>query len=401
MSSGRLRSHHLWLPTILLLLLFGLSLSACGDSTSGTTATPTKTPTAGPDDLPIATDTPGAPASPQSTPTATLPPPPKVLPTVDDPTLIGNGTLPDNVAPFTALEVPDPSVLEHMAVAVKISNSPIVRPQSGLSTADIVIEHLAEGGITRFTAVYHSQDAERIGSVRSARLIDLEIPVLFDSFLVYSGASGEVTRLLDSSDFADTTLSDVRGDPGFYRLEVPGRAYDHTLFTDTQLLWQIAESQNWTDPPRQRGWVWSHELPEDVDPATTVEIPYSEEYSDVQYLYNSDPGLYQRSILGKPHLEELTGEQLTAANVVVLYVHHVDTLITEDVLGSKSMEIQLWGQGPMQLFRDGVAKEGIWLRPNRDAPLLFVDGNFKPIPLKPGNTWIQIVPLDMDVTFGE
>ena len=88
----------------------------------------------------------------------------------------------------------DPALLERMPAAVKISNSPIARPQSGLSKADVVIEHLAEGDITRFTAIFHSQDAERIGSVRSARLIDLEIPVLFDAFLVYSGANGEVNR---------------------------------------------------------------------------------------------------------------------------------------------------------------------------------------------------------------
>ena len=138
-----------------------------------------------------------------------------------------------------------------------------------------------------------------------------------------------------------------------------------------------------------------------MQPAKTIEIPYSAEYSDVRYEYDPQTGLYRRFILGEPHLEELTGEQLAPANVVVLYANHVETLIVEDILGSKSVEIQLWGRGRMQLFRDGVVKEGIWLRPNREDPLLFVDGNFQPIPLKPGKTWIQVVPLDMDVTVGE
>ncbi len=285
-----------------------------------------------------------------------------------------------------------------MPAAVKISNSPVVRPQSGLSRADVVVEHLAEGGITRFTAIYHSQDAERIGSVRSARLIDLELPVLFDAFLAYSGASGEVSRLLESSDIAERTLSDWREDPGFFRLQIPGRAYDHTLFTDTELLWQVAAAKGWTVQPRYRGWTWSDEPPPGAQPARTVVIPYSEEYSDVRYLYDPSLGAYKRWVVGEPHIDDLTQEQLSTPNVVVLYVNHVDTLIPEDVLGSKSKEIQLWGQGRAQLFRDGMVTEGAWVRPGREDPLLFVDGDGQPIPLQPGPVWLQIVPLDMAVT---
>lgn len=306
--------------------------------------------------------------------------------------------LPPGVSPFTGLKVSDPRVLDRMPAAVKISNSPIVRPQSGLSRADVVVEHLAEGGITRFTAIYHSQEAERIGSVRSARLIDLELPVLFDAFLVYSGASGEVSRLLDSSDFSDRTVSDWREDPGFFRLQIPGRAYDHTLFTDTELLWQVAEAKGWTRPPRFRGWTWSDEPLPGAQLARTVEIPYSHEYSDVRYAYDPGLGVYKRWVIGEPHMDDLTQEQLSTPNVVVLYVNHVDTLIPEDVLGSKSKEIQLWGQGRAQLFRDGMMTDGAWIRPNREDPLLFVDAEGQPIPLKPGKVWIEIVPLDMSVS---
>ncbi len=333
--------------------------------------------------------------------TATSMPAPTALPTptIDLSAVVGDLSLPAGVSPFTGLLVDDPALLERMPAAVKISNSPIARPQSGLSQADVVIEHLAEGDITRFTAIYHSQDAERIGSVRSARLIDLEIPVLFDAFLVYSGATGEVNRLIESSDFADRTLSDERDDPGFYRLDIPGRAYEHTLFTDSELLQQYAVDQGWTTPPRYRGWQWSDRPPRLAQRARSITIPYSAEYSNVTYQYDSAQNAYRRSMLDEPHMDNLTGEQLTADNIVVLYVNHVPTLIVEDALGSKSVEIQLWEQGRMQLFRDGTIQEGIWLRPQREDPLLFVDEAMQPLALKPGNIWIQIVPLDMDVTY--
>ncbi len=379
-------------PCVALVLML-LLVSACRSDRPQATAASVM-----PSNPPVAT-TVAEPGSPEVTATSTPLAEAQATPTVDLDALVGDLILPAGVSPFTGLPVDDPALLERMPAAVKISNSPIARPQSGLSQADVVIEHLAEGDITRFTAIFHSQDADRIGSVRSARLIDLEIPVLFDAFLVYSGAAGEVNRMIESSDFSDRTLSDERKDPGFYRLDIPGRAYEHTLFTDSELLQQYAVDQGWTTPPRYRGWQWSERPPRLAERARSITIPYSAEYSDVTYQYDPALGAYRRSILGEPHMDDLTGEQLTADNVAVLYVNHVPTLIVEDALGSTSVELQLWEQGRMQLFRDGVVQEGLWLRPQRQDPLLFVDEAMQPLALKPGNTWIQIVPLGMDVTY--
>ena len=371
------------------LFLIGLVLAACGGEK---TITPEQVTT---------------PSAPAVVPTTALPTPSEpitpaasatVTPTIDIAKLVGDQTLPETVSPFTGLEVDDPARLNRMPAAVKISNSPIARPQSGLSKADVVIEHLAEGDITRFTAIFHSEDAGRIGSVRSARLIDLEIPVLFDAFLVYSGANGEVSRLIESSDIAGTILSDEHKDSGFYRLNIPGKTYEHTLFTDTELLQQVAVAKGWTSRPRYRGWTWSEKPAVGAKPARTIEIPYGSEYSNVRYVYDPKTADYKRWVLDEPHIDDLTNEQLATPNVVVLYANHVPTLIVEDVLGSKSTEIQLWGQGRMQLFRDGKVQEGIWLRPKREDPLLFLDQDYKPLPLKPGKVWIEIVPLDMAVT---
>ena len=395
MSVCRLAVNLLPLKLLAVSLIAVLALAACNRST---------TPEATPSPLPVpATSEVATAIQPTATPTKapTTTPAPSPSPTFDLMTFLATNAAPEGVSPFTGLPVADATVLDRMPAAVKISNSPLARPQSGLSEADVVIEHLAEGGITRFTAIYHSQDAERIGSVRSARLIDLEIPVLFDAFLVYSGASGDVERMIENSDFAPFTLSDEHKDPGFYRLDVPGHAYEHTLFTDSEILTRVAEQENWTGPPRSMGWAWSDSPPDDAQPAAAIEIPYSSEYSDVQYDYDSEAGVYRRSILGEPHIDDLTGEQLATPNVVVLYVNHVPTLIVEDLLGSKSVQIQLWEQGRMQLFRDGTVQEGTWTRPRREDPLVFLDEDANALELKPGPVWIEIVPLDMEVTVGE
>ena len=193
-------------------------------------------------------------------------------------------------------------------------------------------------------------------------------------------------------------MSDERKDPGFYRLNIPGKTYEHTLFTDTELLQQVAQARGWTSRPRYRGWMWSEKPSANAKATKTIEIPYGSEYSDVRYAFDSKSGDYKRWVLDEPHIDALTNEQLATPNVAVLYANHVPTLIVEDVLGSKSTEIQLWGQGRMQLFRDGTLQEGIWIRPKREDPLLFLDQDYKPLALKPGKVWIEIVPLDMKVT---
>ena len=365
------------------LIILALPLSGCGGPAP--TPTPTKTP------RPVSTATPVP-------PTATPPPAIDVAtatPEPAEPTPFP--TMATDAWPLTGLPAEDPSLMERPPVAVKISNSPQARPQSGLGAADIVFEHLAEAGVTRFTAIYHSQGAERVGSLRSARFIDLEIPAMYKCPFVYSGASPEVTRLIEESDFAERTLSDWFGDPGFYRVKIPGKAYEHTLFTDTGLLWEIAEEKEWHNEMSSPGLRFDWAVPADGRPAGSIFIPYSSYYSNVTWTYDPERGDYLHSILDEPHRDALTDEQIGASNVVVVWANHVQTLIVEDSLGNKSIQIQLWGEGNATVFRDGKAWDVTWRRPNRPDPLMLYGPDGQWFPLKPGNTWFDLVPLNMDV----
>jgi len=288
-------------------------------------------------------------------------------------------------------------------VAIKLSNSPaVVRPQSGLSYADVVFEHEAEVQLTRFTAIFYGEGAEKVGPVRSARLIDLEIPAMFRAFFAFSGASPGVVQRIKESDFSDRVLSP---DPnwnteGFKRIPQAGRAYEHTLFTDTPTLWEIADEKGWNSRQDLRGWTFATSPPDGGRPAARLSLAYHPRYISTEYSYDLEVGGYRRSVLGEPHIDELTGEQLVAENVLVLYANHTPTDIVEDITGLQplySVEIQLWGEGPMQLFRDGQMYQGRWLRPRREDLVRFVDMSGKPIPLKPGHTWFQLVRLDFEV----
>jgi hypothetical protein len=390
-------------------------LSGCGSSPPPT-PTPTKTPRPPATSTPIPTTVPptATPTVPPPTatpqPTATLTPISVQLPTATStplppptptpvPTSMPTSAL--DVCPLTGQEVSDVAVLERRPLAVKISNfPPIVRPQAGLSFADVVFEHLSEAGLTRLTAIFLSKDAEKVGSIRSARLIDLEIPAMFKSMFAYSGSSGGVKQKIMESDFFDRVISPDFGHAGFVRIPSEGKAYEHTLFSDTQSLWEIAEERGLNQRQDLSGWTFSDEPPEGGSPATSLEFLYTPKYASAEYQYDPGREAYLRSIFGEPHGDELTGEQIAARNVVALYANHLDTDIVEDSTGPRiyySIEIQIWGEGKAIVFRDGQAFEGKWVRPQRPDLIRFVDDAGNPIPLKPGNTWIQVVPLDFEI----
>jgi len=369
--------------------LASLLLLSPGCANPTPTPTPTKTP------KPPATPTP--PPPPTLTPTPTLTP---ISVVVATPT--PQPTLPADVCPLTGEKVNDPKHLERRPLAVKISNfPPIVRPQAGLSFADVVFEHYVEKGLTRFTAIFLSRDAEKVGSIRSARLIDLEIVPMFKAIFAYSGSSWGIKQKIIKSDFADRVLSPDFGDPGFRRIPAPGKAFEHTLFSDTKTLWQIAEERGLNARQDLSGWEFSEKPPRGGKRATKIEIVYKAGYASAEYEYDPQRGAYLRYVLGEPHLDELTEEQIAVTNVVVVYAEHEEV----DVLGGTpgppprySTEIRLRGEGRAVVFRDGRAFEGQWVRRRRDL-IRFVDEAGHIIPLKPGNTWIQVVPLDFEIEY--
>jgi hypothetical protein len=308
--------------------------------------------------------------------------------------------LSEGINPFTGLAT-DPAALQRRALLVKVANTSNVRPQTGLSLADVVIEHYAEGGITRFDALYLTNAPEKVGSVRSCRLIDLELPQIFDAGLVCSGTSPGVKQLMRQSPaFLDnrTMIADLGQFSGcktcpMYRTRDAG--VPHNLFASTVNAWATLDKAGKNQPSAFRPWAFDPAPPSGGWQVTSVNIPYTS--GAVTWTYNPATGLWARAYGKRPHTDRLTGQPLTAANIAVVYAHHQPTLIVEDTGGGRSIQIQLWGEGPLHIFRDGRMIEGRWRRPSQSGALEFVDSEGKPIPLKPGNTWIELAPLSFGV----
>ncbi|MDQ1301120.1 MAG: hypothetical protein QG637_1041 [Chloroflexota bacterium] len=389
---------------LIVLILFSALIGACTGKQPEATPTPTRTPrpveTKAPPP-PTATvapsDTPAPTFTPLPTPTAT----PAVTPTPTvDASIIVPGRDP-NISPYTGLKPADPKLLERRPMMIKVANQASVHPQSGLSKADIVVESPVEYSETRFTALFHSQDAERVGSVRSARLIDVELPAIFDSVLAYSGGVQPVVDKLMASDFGKLVLNETAAGAGFFR--DPNIVVPDNLFANTARLAEVIAKKGLTQRPQPAaGWVFAPAAPAGGSPASSVTLPYPR--FRVKWTYDAASGRWKREMGGAAHVDKATGEQLSAADVVILTAPHVKTLILEhgttmdgqgQACSNCSIEIQLWGEGPARVLRDGKVYEGKWIRPGRREPFRIVDGAGKDIPLKPGNSWWQVVPPDL------
>jgi Protein of unknown function (DUF3048) N-terminal domain/Protein of unknown function (DUF3048) C-terminal domain len=363
-----------------LVLVTGCSPAASATATRPaprvTILAPTSAPAA--TNLPAPTDAPTQ--APADTPGAAVPAAPAELPA--------------GANPYTGLPV-DAAVLARKPVLIKVANTTEVRPQSGLSQADVVVEHLSEGSITRFTALFLGNAPTRVGSVRSCRLIDIELPVMFDAALVCSGTSPGVKPLMRDSYAHKNNVTMISDFGPFECAACPmfrtnDRPAPHNLFGNAPNTWKELDKRGSNKPSTFKSWVFSPTAGADGKATAQIDVPYKSGL--VSWKYNAGQGAWLRSLSNQPQNDRETGKQLAFANVVVVYAPHITTLIQEDVTGARSIQIQVWGQGAVRVFRDGREYGGRWSRNADVGNFEFFDPAGNKIPLKPGNTWIQVVP---------
>ena len=395
--------HNAPLRSLFLLLVTTFLLAACGRDAPTPTPVP-PSPTGSEAAQAEASATPAPTSSPApATATATVAPSQTPVPTeTATPTPLFLQSAEDfgeERNTLTGEVVEDPSVLQRRPIAVKISNAPpsYVRPQSGLSQADLVFEHETEVVSTRFTVLIYSQTPPDMGPIRSGRLIDLEIPVMLDAAFAFSGAGIGVSQKLQASSFVNRILRSSA--PGYYRTGAD-KPFEHTLYGDPSLWWQELENRGENRVPDFSNYItFSEDPPAGGSPANHININHRN-LTIIDWYYDDENGRYWRSTDGEEHIDENTGERLSTANVVVVYAQHVtDYNICEQLNEATgacaywSLEVQIWGEGPALIFRDGRQYEGTWRREQPEHMLTFYDADGDAIPLKIGNTWFQMVPI--------
>lgn len=298
--------------------------------------------------------------------------------------IVGGATRPEP-CPLTGIE-PEGGSPDRPALAIKVENLDVARPQAGLDRADVVYEQPVEGGITRFVAIFQCRDARRVGPVRSARVVDADVLAQFGSPLFgYAGGVPPAVNRLRRVGVQDVGIRDA---PDAYTRDAD-RSAPHNLYTSTRALYRAGRD---TGPP-EPVFTYDPEPPGEGEArrARRVLVNFSPE-AEVVWRYRRGPGVWARLHGGTPHTLE-GGGQVTAENVVVQVVRVVPGAIV-DAAGNPSPEIDVVGRGPAFVFRDGVVIEGEWVRESRGEVTRFLDQAGNDIPLAPGVAWVELFPRD-------
>lgn len=297
---------------------------------------------------------------------------------------------PPPVCPLTGVTLTSGSVPNRPALAVKVENLPAARPQTGLNSADIIYEEPVEGGITRFIVVYQCSSAARIEPIRSARLTDPDILDQFGTPIFgYAGGVAKVEAKVHQRGLIDVNYEKASG--AYHR--DPSRSAPHNLYSSTQALYAAAHTHG--SPPAPV-FTYSPRPPAGAVVARTVHLPFSGS-SDVYWKWNGKKKAWLRSHGTVPHTLS-DGSQVQATNVVVQVVRTVLTDIT-DANGMPSPEVIATGTGKAYVFRNGKVIVGTWSRPSLSDITVFRDATGTEIPLAPGNTWVELLPNTIPVTY--
>lgn len=306
-------------------------------------------------------------------------------------------------------------------LAVMIENHQEARPQSGLSSADVVYEAVAEGGITRFMGVFYCGIAAQgvnVAPVRSARTYFLPWVLEYDALYNHVGGAGvcsdptvdERAKALCQIDQYKIKDMDQFGIsfPTCYRnpdrLDHPV-ATEHTMVCVTDKLLTLAASRGWTNVDAS-GVAWDKNFvpwkfkddAKEADRGASFSATFTawKGYSDysVKWVYDRASNSYKRFNGGQPHTDLETKQQLTAKDVVILFA--VETGPVDEHLHLLYADI---GSGDAIVYQDGKTIKATWQKPTRTSRTRFFDANGREISFNRGQIWIEMLPTGTPISY--
>lgn len=294
-------------------------------------------------------------------------------------------------SPVTGEALPDGQP-DHPVFVVKIENTANGAPQYALDQADLVVEELVEGGLTRLAALYYSELPKKVGHVRSMRATDIAIAAPVAGQVVASGGAGGTYKRFEKADI--TLFSEDRGAPAFSSDTAKSRPYNRLV--DLAALAKKAEPAqipgpylDWTPVEGSAGAQDSEEsaapdasaTPVAPEPASKASVRFSRS-STTQWAL--DDGQWVRT---NGHAEK----EFRADTLVVMFAKVGDAGYT-DPAGNPVPETDMEGSGRAVLLTADGALETTWTKDDKDSTISFATEDGSPVTVDPGKTWIELVP---------
>jgi len=284
-------------------------------------------------------------------------------------------------------------------LAVMIENHPDARPQSGLSSANLVYEAIAEGGITRFMAVFADPPTSvRVGPVRSARTYFLDFATELNAYYAHVGGNIDALDQIKQVGGVGNLDQFTDGSPTYQRDTTRKVAIEHTMYSTTQKLWDYAQSKNMSPSTGSyTSWKFADGALPGAHPATEspVVINFSQASYKVSWAYDGTRNLYLRSQAGAAHIDANNNAQITANNIVLQTVSrtHITTRMGED-----GWRYQLTGSGNGVLVQNGTARPISWKKTGTGRTIYYNQDGSEATFVR-GTTWVEIVHPDISVSY--
>ncbi len=319
-----------------------------------------------------------------------------------------DASVPSNLSPLTGLEISE-NAIGKRPVAVMVENSPAARPQWGLSTPDIVLEGVVEGGITRMMWIYSDvTQIPKIGPVRSARHDYVEIAYGMNAVFAHWGGSNQAYSLLGT--LANKGYVDLDGkvigtngnesNKGYYFFKDPSHsnATEHCGYTKGTYLQAAMEKKGINAEQTKTDWApytviaKGERVPFASSTAGTcksITVTFSNDYKHT-FKYDDSTGLYLNFMNSSPMLDGNNNKQMAVKNVIVMYTN-VDGYKTSNKNDQKLREWDLTS-GEALYITNGYGERITWKKGDQSSPLKFYGQDGKELTVNKGQTWIGVVP---------
>lgn len=278
--------------------------------------------------------------------------------------------------------------LNKRPVAVVVENHPDARPQWGLCSPDIVIEGLAEGGISRMMFVYSDvSQVAKIGPNRSARNNYIELAQGLDAIYVHFGGSYAAYNLMDS----DKTIDHIDGSKGegsYFRRDSSRKvSKEHTAYTTGEMLTQAIAAKGFRTDIKagyEAPFKFASETRTLANPCQSIELAFSPSYKHT-FKYNAEDKLYYNNMNSSP-MVDADGKQMAVNNVIVIYCN-----VTPLNGDPKLVEWNLTS-GKGLYISNGTYEEITWKKGGTHEKLQLIGADGNELQLNTGKSWIGFVP---------
>lgn len=309
-------------------------------------------------------------------------------------------TIPENINPLTGKDDLSESSAGARPVAIIVENSPAARPQWGITTPDIVIEGVAEGGITRMMWVYADTDKipEKVGPVRSARHDFVELAAGMNAIFVHMGGSdgSRVGLTLGYQTIRNLGINNIDGQTYlgryFQRDTTRNTAIEHRAYTSGEYIKTAIADLGYATKQTDSNWMPYTVFPEEGhyyegSPCYEITASFSNGYVHT-FRYSNAESKYYNYLNGKVMTDGNNGASMAVENVIILYVP-VSTLNTNE--GHKEWNLEA-SNGEGWYANGGEVIKVNWSKSGKSSPLEITTADGKELVVNEGQVWMGFVP---------